>query len=97
MKNIKAIEDIRINIDKIDIEILNLIEKRKNLVDRVVKLKTKDEIVDQKRIDSILKKLDEEAKKKMLPSKMIKDIWEKMINGFIEYEKRYFEASFYGW
>lgn len=91
MKNIKAIEDIRINIDKIDIEILNLIEKRKKLVDRVVKLKTKDEIVDQKRIDSILKKLDEEAKKKMLPSKMIKDIWEKMINGFIEYEKRYFE------
>ena len=91
MKNIKAIEDIRINIDKIDLEILNLIEKRKKLVDRVVKLKTKDEIVDQKRIDSILKKLDEEAKKKMLPSKMIKDIWEKMINGFIEYEKRYFE------
>ena len=64
MKNIKAIEDIRINIDKIDIEILNLIEKRKNLVDRVVKLKTKDEIVDQKRIDSILRKLDDEAKKK---------------------------------
>ena len=91
MKNFKAIEDIRINIDKIDLEILNLIEKRKKLVDRVVKLKTKDEIVDQKRIDSILRKLDEEAKKKMLPSKMIKDIWEKMINGFIEYEKRYFE------
>ena len=91
MKNFKAIEDIRINIDKIDLEILNLIEKRKKLVDRVVKLKTKDEIVDQKRIDSILRKLDEEAKKKMLPSKMIKEIWEKMINGFIEYEKRYFE------
>ena len=91
MKNIKAIEDIRINIDKIDLEILNLIEKRKKLVDRVVKLKTKDEIVDQKRIDSILRKLDDEAKKKMLPSKMIKGIWEKMINGFIEYEKKYFE------
>lgn len=64
MKNIKAIEEIRINIDKIDLEILNLIEKRKKLVDRVVKLKTKDEIVDQKRIDSILRKLDAEAKKK---------------------------------
>ena len=23
---------------------------------------------------------------------MIKEIWEKMINGFIEYEKRYFQA-----
>ena len=41
MKNIKTIEEIRINIDKIDLEILNLIEKRKKLVDRVVKLKTK--------------------------------------------------------
>ena len=28
----------------------------------------------------------------MLPSKMIRDVWEKMINGFIEYEKRYFQA-----
>lgn len=93
MKNIKAIEEIRINIDKIDLEILNLIEKRKKLVDRVVKLKTKDEVVDQERIERILTKLDIEAKKKMLPSKMIKDIWEKMINGFIEYEKRYFEKK----
>ena len=93
MKNIKTIEEIRINIDKIDLEILNLIEKRKKLVDRVVKLKTKDEIVDQERIDKILGKLDLEAKKKMLPPKMIRDIWEKMINGFIEYEKRYFEKK----
>ena len=90
MKNIKTIEEIRINIDKIDLEILNLIEKRKKLVDRVVKLKTKDEIVDQERIDKILKKLDLEAKKKMLPPKMIRNILEKMISGFIEYEKRHF-------
>ena len=93
MKNIKTIEEIRINIDKIDLEILNLIEKRKKLVDRVVKLKTKDEVVDQERIERILTKLDIDAKKKLLPSKMIKDIWEKMINGFIEYEKRYFEKK----
>ena len=93
MKNIKTIEEIRIKIDKIDLEILNLIEKRKNLVDRVVKLKTKEEIVNQERIERILRKLDIEAKKKMLPSKMIKDIWEKMINGFIEYEKKYFEKK----
>ena len=93
MKNIKAIEEIRVNIDKIDLEILNLIGKRKKLVDRVVKLKTKDEVIDQERIEKILTKLDIEAKKKLLPSKMIKDIWEKMINGFIEYEKRYFEKK----
>ena len=83
MKNIKKIEDIRIDIDKIDFEILSLIEKRKKLVDRVVEFKTKDEIVDQKRIDKILSKIDLEAKNKMLPSEMIRSIWEKMINGFI--------------
>ena len=93
MKNIKKIEEIRIDIDKTDFEILSLIEKRKKLVDRVVEFKTKDEIVDQKRIDKILSKIDLEAKKKMLPSKMIRSIWEKMINGFIEYEKRYFEKK----
>ena len=93
MKNIKKIEEIRIDIDKIDIEILSLIEKRKKLVDRVVKLKTKDEIVDQIRIDKILSKIDLEAKKKMLPSEMIRSIWEKMINGCIEYEKRHFEKK----
>ena len=93
MKNIKKIEEIRINIDKIDFEILSLIEKRKKLVDKVVKLKTKDEIVDQERIDRILSKLDLEAKKKMLPPKMIRNIWEKMISGFIEYEKRHFEKN----
>ena len=93
MKNIKKIEEIRIDIDKIDFEILSLIEKRKKLVDRVVEFKTKDEIVDQKRIDKILSKIDLEAKKKMLPSKMIKSIWERMINGFIEYEKRHFEKK----
>ena len=93
MKNIKTIEEIRIEIDKIDLEILNLIEKRKKLVDSVVRLKTKDEIVDQERIDKILRKLDSEAKKKMLPPKMIRDIWEKMINGFIEYEKKFFENN----
>ena len=69
MKNIKTIEEIRIKIDKIDLEILNLIEKRKNLVDRVVKLKTKEEIVDQERIERILRKLDMEAKKKCYPQK----------------------------
>ena len=29
----------------------------------------------------------------MLPSEMIRSIWEKMINGFIEYEKRHFEKK----
>ena len=93
MKNIKPIEEIRVSIDKLDLEILDLIEKRKKLVDKVVKLKKKDEIIDQDRIEKILIKLDLEAKKKMLPTKMVREIWKKMIDGFIEYEKKYFDSN----
>ena len=69
MKNIKPIEEIRVSIDKLDLEILDLIEKRKKLVDKVVKLKNKDEIIDQDRIEKILIKLDLEAKKKCFQQK----------------------------
>ena len=50
-------------IDKLDLKIIELISQRKDLVFEVVKLKKKDQIVDQKRIDHILKKLNLEAKK----------------------------------
>ena len=58
-----SLEDIRKQIDKIDLRILDLISERKDLVTEVVKLKRRDQIVDKKRIESILKKLNNEAKK----------------------------------
>ena len=57
MKKYNSIQDIRDEIDKIDLEIIDLISDRKDLVDEVVKLKKKDQIVDQERIDFILNKL----------------------------------------
>ena len=64
MGNIELIEEIREKIDKLDLKILDLIDSRKKLVDEVVKLKTKEQIVDQKRIEKILNKLDKQARKK---------------------------------
>ena len=58
MKKYNSIQDIRDEIDKIDLEIIDLISDRKDLVDEVVKLKKKDQIVDQERIDFILSKLN---------------------------------------
>ena len=65
LKNEKfdSLEDIRQQIDKIDLRILDLISERKQLVTEVVKLKRRDQIVDKKRIEFILKKLNIEAKK----------------------------------
>ena len=64
MKKFNTIEEIRDEIDNLDLKIIELISQRKDLVFEVVKLKRKDQIVDQKRIDSILKRLNIEAKKK---------------------------------
>lgn len=93
MENIELIEEIREKIDKLDLEMLDLIESRKKLVDEVVKLKTKEQIVDQKRIEKILNKLDKQSIKMNLPEGMIIGMWKKMISGFIEYEKKYFEDN----
>ena len=39
MKKFKSLEELRKNIDEIDLKILDLIEERKDLVTEVVKLK----------------------------------------------------------
>ena len=54
MKKFDSLEDIRKQIDKIDLRILDLISERKDLVTEVVKLKRRDQIVDKKRIELIL-------------------------------------------
>ena len=91
MKKFDSLEDIRKQIDKIDLRILDLISDRKDLVTEVVKLKRRDQIVDKKRIESILKKLNNEAKKRSLPSEFIEEIWNLMIKNFINYEEKIFD------
>ena len=91
MKKFNTIEEIRNEIDKLDLKIVELISQRKDLVSEVVKLKRKDQIIDQERIDQILKKLNLEAKKRGIPEVMIKKLWEIMIKSFIEYEKEIYD------
>ena len=92
MKKYNSIQDIRDAIDKIDLEIIDLISDRKDLVDEVVKLKKKDQIVDQERIDFILNKLNHEAKKRGIPDQLVEKIWSIMIKTFIEYETKVYDS-----
>ena len=87
------INEIRIEIDKIDLKILNLISDRKDLVTQVVKFKNKNQIVDKKRIDEILNKLDTEAKKRGVPQQLVRDLWKSMIKSFILYEEQIFDKT----
>ncbi len=93
MSKFKKIQEIRIEIDKIDSKIIDLISARKDLVTKVVKFKEKNQIIDQKRINEILERLDVEAKKRNVSRQLVKDIWNTMINSFIAYEEEIFEKS----
>ena len=62
--NKKKLNQIRIKLDKLDNNLLKLIKKRSSLVKEVLKVKdSKKEIVDQKRINFILKKIKEKSNK----------------------------------
>lgn len=91
MKKYESLEELRKNIDEIDLKILDLIEKRKDLVTKVVSVKKRDQIIDQKRIEFILNKLRVEASNRGLAVEFIEEIWTLMIKNFIKYEERIFD------
>ena len=92
--NKKKLNLIRIKLDKLDTELLKLIKKRSNLVNDVLKVKIhKKEIIDQKRINFILKKIKEKSIQLNIDPKITNRIWKNMIWSFIDYEKRNFKKK----
>ena len=93
-KNKKKLEIIRSKLDKLDNNLLLLIKYRTELVKEVLKLKEfKKEIVDKKRINFILKKINTKSKKNNIDPKITKRIWKNMIWSYIDYEKRNFKKK----
>ena len=93
MKNTN-INKIRVKLDNIDIKLLKIIKKRSLLVDRILKpKKNKKEIIDQKRINFILKKIKKYSIKIKLDPKISNNIWKAMIKSFINYEFRKFKKN----
>jgi len=92
--NKKKLELIRIKLDRLDTELLKLIKKRSNLVNDVLKVKIhKKEIIDQKRINFILKKIKNKSIQLNIDPKITNRIWKNMIWSFIDYEKRNFKKN----
>ena len=92
--NKKKLELIRIKLDRLDTELLKLIKKRSNLVNDVLKVKIhKKEIIDQKRINFILKKIKNKSIQLNIDPKITNRIWKNMIWSFIDYEKRNFKKK----
>ena len=92
--NKKKLDLIRIKLDRLDTELLKLIKKRSNLVNDVLKVKVhKKEIIDQKRIDFILKIIKKKSIQLNIDPKITNRIWKNMIWSFIDYEKRNFSKK----
>tara|TARA_B100001057_G_scaffold478698_1_gene549430 strand:- start:700 stop:990 length:291 start_codon:yes stop_codon:yes gene_type:complete len=93
-KNKKKLEVIRSKLDNLDNKLLSLIKFRTNLVKEVLKLKEyKKEIVDEKRINFILKKIHSKSIKLKIDPKITNRIWKNMILSYIDYEKRNFKKK----
>ena len=85
---------LRKKLDKLDNVLLKIIQKRTEIVKKVLSLKSsKNEIVDKKRISTILKKIKKESTKKKIDPKITNRIWKNMIWSYIDFEKRNFKKK----
>ena len=89
--NKKKLSKIRFELDKLDNSLIKIIKKRTYLVKKVLELKNKkNQIVDQKRIQTILKNIKKKSIKNNIDPKITNRIWKSMIWSYIDYEKRNF-------
>ena len=85
---------IRKKLDVIDIKLLKIIKKRSLLVDQILKFKIKkNEVVDQKRISFILKRIRKYSRKYNIDPSITVNIWRVMIKCFINYEYKKFKKK----
>ena len=84
----------RKKIDKLDKEIFNLIKKRTKVVDYMLSLKKyKKQIIDYKRINSILKNIRKKSIQNAIDPKITSRIWKTMIWSYVDYQKRNFKKK----
>jgi len=88
----KKLSKIRSELDKLDNTLIKVIKKRTTLVNKVLALKDKkNQIVDQRRINLILKNIKKKSIQNKIDPKITNRIWKNMIWSYIDYEKRNFK------
>ena len=93
-KNKIKLSKLRKKLDKLDYQLLKIIKKRTAIIKQVITLKSnKNEIVDKKRISTILKKIKKESLKRNIDPKITNRIWKNMIWSYIDFEKRNFKKK----
>ena len=92
--NKKKLKIARKKVDLLDKKIFNLIKKRTQVVKYMLSLKRyKNQIVDHKRINTILKNVKNISIKNRIDPKITQRIWTSMIWGFINYQRKNFKKK----
>ena len=93
MKNNNIIK-LRKKLDLLDNKFLNLIKRRSILVDKILKQKTsKNQIIDRKRIKTILKNIRKKSLIKKIDKSLTERIWKTIIKESINYEFKNFKKK----
>ena len=83
----KKLESLRKKLDTIDSKIFNLIVDRFKIIEQVSKVKnSENEIIDNKRIEQIIKKIYQLSKKNKINPTYMSRIWQILIQSAIEKE-----------
>ena len=90
----KKLNKLRSQLDKLDNSFIKLLQKRTQLVKKVLELKDrKNQIVDKKRIKFILSQIRKKSLKNKIDPKITNRIWKNIIWSYIDYEKRNFNKK----
>ena len=90
----KKLNKIRVELDKLDNSLIKIIKRRSNLVKKVLALKEKkNQIIDQKRIKTILSNIRKKSLKNNIDPKITNRIWKNIIWSYIDYERRNFKKK----
>ena len=85
-KNKIKLNLLRIKLDKLDSQLLKIVKKRTTIIKKVLSLKEyKKEIIDKKRITTILTKIKKESLKINIDPKITRRIWKNMIWAYINF------------
>ena len=92
--NRNKLKHARTKVDQLDQKIFNLIKKRTQIVKYMLSLKKyKNQIVDHKRINIILKNVRNKSIKDGIDPKITQRIWTSIIWGFVDFQRKNFRKK----
>ena len=92
--NKKNLRKYRNKIDKVDNRIFILIKNRTQIIKNILsEKKFKNQIVDHKRINEVLKKIRSKSIRNRIDPKITRRIWKSMIWSYIDFERSNFKKK----